>query len=458
MKSQILNLKSKILNNIVPILAGVAVFMLVGIIAIASTTTTTRTTTSEVVRLTDEEIFAELQKFATIFNMARDMFVEEVDERRMLEAAMNAMLSSLDRHSSYLNLDEMRQFTQRTGGTFGGLGIQVTASERGGFIRVISPIDDTPAERAGIGAGDLITHIDGESVRDMTLNQAVRKMQGRPGTNVRLTIIQDDNPPRVIRLTRAQIRVRSVRYEIKNDNVGYIRIADFGAQTTREIREAIASLNRQNVIGFVLDVRNNPGGYLNAAINVSDAFLTVGDGIVSTRGRGGREIDNAVARGEDLALGKPLVVLINQGSASASEIVAGAIQDNRRGIIMGMRSYGKGSVQQQRPLGDGTAIHITVARYFTPLGREIHGNGVEPDIEVAQSRVEIIERRRELFTERTTLGEIGERRGRRAQATENAEEEGGDAPAERTDYQLSRALDMVVALSRVGNREVSNEE
>ena len=440
---------------ILPILAGTAVFMLVGIIAIASTTP--RAAAPVTASLTDDEIFAELQKFAQIFNIARELFVEEVDERRMLEAAMNAMLTSLDRHSSYLNLDEMRQFTQRTGGTFGGLGIQVTASERG-VIRVISPIDDTPAERAGIGAGDLITHIDGESVREMTLNQAVRKMQGRPGTRVRLTIIQDDNPPRTINLTRAQIRVRSVRYEIKNENVGYIRISDFGAQTTREIRDAIASLNRSGVVGFVLDVRNNPGGYLNAAINVSDAFLTAGDDIVSTRGRGGRRIDNAVARGEDLARGKPLVVLINQGSASASEIVAGAIQDNRRGIIMGMRSYGKGSVQQQRPLGDGTAIHITVARYFTPSGREIHGQGVEPDIEVAQSRVEVIERRRELFTERTTLGEIGERRGRRAAAADaDDESDGEDDRANRPDYQLSRAIDMVTALGIVGARPVIEE-
>jgi carboxyl-terminal processing protease len=437
-------------------------FMLFVFSADASSRTSNRARTEAPRRLTDEQIYQELKKFAAVFQAARDNFVEEVDERKMLEAAMNGMLASLDPHSSYLGADDMRDFTDRSSGSFGGLGIQITGDR--GVIRVISPIDDTPAARAGISAGDLITHIDGEQVGGLTLNQAVRKMKGKPGTRIRLTIVQDGRAPRTITLTRAVINVRSVKFERKGENqdVGYIRISDFGARTTREIREAITALEKHNVKGYIIDVRNNPGGYLTAAINVADAFLDGGD-IVSTRGRGNREMDIARARPGDMANGKPVVVLVNHGSASASEIVAGAIQDHNRGIVMGTRTFGKGSVQQQKPFADGTAIHITIARYFTPNGTEIQARGITPDIEVLQSRVEVIERRRDMFSEATLLGSLRGNESRNNNRSDNRnrnrnrnnsdddeEEELSDEERQRRDYQLTRAIDMVQALAKLG--------
>ncbi|MCL1786184.1 MAG: S41 family peptidase, partial [Alphaproteobacteria bacterium] len=257
--------------------------------------------------LTDEQIYAELKKFAAVFQAARENFVEEVDEKKMLEAAMNGMLSSLDPHSSYLNAEEMKDFTDKSSGSFGGLGIQVTADR--GVIKVISPIDDTPADRAGIKAGDLITHIDGEQVGGLTLNQAVKKMKGKPGTKVRLTVVQDRKEPRTITLTRAIIKVKSVKFEQKGEDkdVGYIRISDFGATTTKEMQGAVAELEKKKVKGYIVDVRNNPGGYLTAAINVADIFLDGGD-IVSTRGRDKKDMDISRAKPGDMTHGKPVVV------------------------------------------------------------------------------------------------------------------------------------------------------
>ena len=397
-----------------------------------------------IVHLTDEEIYRELKKFALIFQQAREFYVEPVDERKMLEAAMNGMLNSLDPHSAFLSKDDLREFTEGAHGRFGGLGIQITADR--GAIRVIAPIDDTPAARAGIQAGDLITHIDGDRVGTMTLNQAVNKMKGRPGTRVRLSLITAAGDRRDITLTRAMINVKSVRFRAigPNNNIGYIRIANFGRETTRELRDAITRLERQNVVGYVLDMRNNPGGYLAASINVADAFL---DGenleIVSTRGRNPEDIDRSMATSGDLIKGKPLVVLINQGSASASEIVAGAIQDNKRGIIMGAKSFGKGSVQQQRPLGDGTAMHLTVARYFTPSGRAIDGKGVEPDIEVLQSEVTVTEVRDRFDG---TVGSTERAAERREPTPENPLT---DEERDERDYQLQRAMAMVLALNRL---------
>ncbi|MCL2339200.1 MAG: S41 family peptidase, partial [Proteobacteria bacterium] len=318
--------------------------------------------------LTDAQIYNELKKFAVVFEDVREGYVEEVDEKKLLEAAMNGMLTSLDPHSAYLNADDMKDFNDKSTGEFGGLGIQITADK--GLIRVISPIDDTPAARAGIKAGDYITHIDGEQVGGLTLNQAVKKMKGRPGTKVTLTILQSGKDPRTITLRRAIVKVNSIKSEVKDDNIGYIRISDFGATTSRELNDAIRALEKKKVTAYVLDVRNNPGGYLTAAIDVSDAFLDGGD-IVSTRGRDKADIEIARAKSGDLTGGKPLVVLVNHGSASASEIVAGALQDNNRAIVVGTQTFGKGSVQQQQPLGDGTAIHLTVARYYTPSGKSI---------------------------------------------------------------------------------------
>ena len=300
-----------------------------------------------IVHLTDAQIYEELKKFALVFETARENFVEEVDEKKMLEAAMNGMLAELDPHSSYLSADDFKEFNDKSHGEFGGLDIQITSDR--GAVRVISPIDDTPAAKAGIKAGDYITHIDGEQVFDLTLNQAVKKMKGRPGTKVKLTVVSDGAEPRDITLKRDIIKVKSVKFSDKKladadddaPSIGYVRISDFGATTTKELKDALKELEKKDVVGYIIDVRNNPGGYLTAAIDVADAFLDSGE-IVSTRGKDKADVERAFAKPGDMVNGKPIVVLINHGSASASEILAGAIQDNHRGIVMGSQSFGKG--------------------------------------------------------------------------------------------------------------------
>ena len=424
--------------------------------------------------LTDEQIYDELKKLAMVFEVSRENFVEEADERKMLEAAMNGMLSALDPHSSYLNKDDFKDFNDKSHGEFGGLGIQITSDR--GAVRVISPIDDTPAERAGIKAGDYITHIDDEPVFDLTLNQAVKKMKGKPGTKVKLTVISGDKEPKTMTLKRAIIKVKSVKYEEKQladaeddaPKIGYIRISDFGATTAKDLRDAIKSLEKKKVIGYVLDVRNNPGGYLTAAIDVSDAFLDGGE-IVSTRGKNKTDIDRSFATPGDLTGGKPLVVLINHGSASASEIVAGAIQDNKRGIVMGSQSFGKGSVQQQKPLGDGTAIHITIARYYTPSGNSIQNTGITPDVEVLQSKVEAIEKRESAYSEASFRNSLkNDAAEKKARAKEKSGKSSGDddeedydklsdAEKDARDYQLQRGMEMVIAMSKL-SEPIKKEE
>lgn len=428
--------------------------------------------------LTDEQIYEELKKLALVFEVSRDNFVEEADERKMLEAAMNGMLSALDPHSSYLNKDDFKDFNDKSTGEFGGLGIQITSDR--GAVRVISPIDDTPADRAGIKAGDYITHIDDEPVFDLNLNQAVKKMKGKPGTKVKLTVISGDSEPKTMTLKRAIIKVKSVKFDAKQlvdaesdaPKIGYIRISDFGATTARDLRDAIKDLEKKKVIGYVLDVRNNPGGYLTAAIDVSDAFLDGGE-IVSTRGKGKTDIDRSFAKPGDLTGGKPLVVLINHGSASASEIVAGAIQDNKRGIVMGSQSFGKGSVQQQKPLGDGTAIHITIARYYTPSGTSIQNTGITPDVEVLQSKVKVLEKRESMYSEasfRNSLKNDAADKKAKAKAKsgktndddedwdlDEEDRELTDAEKDARDYQLQRAMEMVIGMSKMAE-PVKTEE
>ncbi len=428
-----------------------------------------------IVHLTDEQIYQELKKLALVFETARDNFVEEADEKKMLEAAMNGMLGALDPHSSYLSLDDFKDFNDKSHGEFGGLGIQITSDR--GAVRVIAPIDDTPAAAAGIKAGDYITHIDGEQVFDLTLNQAVKKMKGRPGTKVKLTIVSDDREPKTLTLKRAIIKVKSVKFSEKmqkdadpedkdTPKIGYVRISDFGATTAKELKTALESLEKKNVVGYVLDVRNNPGGYLTAAIEVSDAFLDGGE-IVSTRGKEKTDIDRNYATSGDLTNGKPVVVLINHGSASASEIVAGALQDNGRAIVMGSQSFGKGSVQQQKPLGDGTAIHITVARYFTPSGKSIQNEGITPDVEVLQSKIEVIEKKESMYSEASFKNSLknDDAKKKNKDKDTNKSAKNDDADEDRfeyeklsdeekdaRDYQLQRAMDMVVAMSKLQSR------
>ena len=433
-----------------------------------------------VVHLTDEQIYSELKKLALVFETARDKFVEEADEKKMLEGAMNGMLAALDPHSSYLSKEDFKEFYDKSHGEFGGLGIQITSDK--GAVRVISPIDDTPAAKAGIQSGDYITHIDGEQVFDMSLNQAVKKMKGKPGTKVKLTIVHDGEEPKVITLKRAIIKVKSVKFAEKSDavaqdddkiaKIGYVRISDFGATTTKELHDALKDLEKKKVAGYVLDLRNNPGGYLTAAIEVSDAFLDEGE-IVSTRGKEKTDIERSFATKGDLINGKPIVVLINHGSASASEIVAGALQDNGRAIVMGSQSFGKGSVQQQKPLGDGSAIHITIARYYTPSGRSIQNEGITPDVEVLQSKVETLEKKEALFTEATfknSLKNDASKKGDKSKKKDSKKSKDDDKDDDEDflnltdeekdarDYQLQRAMDMVRALSKYGTKNLEKVE
>ncbi|MBQ8368130.1 MAG: S41 family peptidase [Alphaproteobacteria bacterium] len=422
--------------------------------------------------LTDEQIYEELKKLALVFEVARENFVEEADEKKMLEAAMNGMLGALDPHSSYLSADDFKEFSDKSHGEFGGLGIQITSDR--GAVRVISPIDDTPADKAGIKAGDYITHIDGEQVFDLTLNQAVKKMKGRPGTKVKLTVVSDDGESRELTLKRAIIKVKSVKFEDKvlagadaddkdTPKIGYVRISDFGATTARDLNEAIEKLEKKGVVGYVVDVRNNPGGYLTAAIDVSDAFLDGGE-IVSTRGKEKTDIERVYAKAGDLTDGKPIVVLINHGSASASEIVAGALQDNGRALVMGSQSFGKGSVQQQKPLGDGTAIHITIARYYTPSGRSIQNEGITPDVEVLHSKVEVLEKREGMYSEASFKNSLkndkaDKKKDKKKSSDDDKDvdeetpfEELTDEEKDARDYQLQRAMDMVVAMGKMQSR------
>ncbi len=418
-----------------------------------------------VVHLTDEQIYTELKKLAMVFEVARENFVEEADEKKMLEAAMNGMLGALDPHSSYLSADDFKEFSEKSHGEFGGLGIQITSDR--GAVRVISPIDDTPAEKAGIKAGDYITHIDGEQVFDLTLNQAVKKMKGRPGTKVKLTVISEDGEPKTLTLKRDIIKVKSVKYEEKTlagadledkdtPKIGYVRISDFGATTARDLTEALTALEKKDVVGYVVDVRNNPGGYLTAAIDVSDAFLDNGE-IVSTRGKKDTDIDRVYAKPGDLTNGKPVVVLINHGSASASEILAGALQDNGRGLVMGSQSFGKGSVQQQKPLGDGTAIHITIARYYTPSGRSIQNEGITPDVEVLQSKIEVIEKKESTYSEASFKNALKNEQAKKKSDKKDKDEEDvkdlTDEEKDALDYQLQRAMDMVVAMGKLQSKQ-----
>ena len=432
-----------------------------------------------IVHLTDAQIYEELKKLALVFETARDKFVEEADERKMLEGAMNGMLMALDPHSSYLSKEEFKEFNDKSHGEFGGLGIQITSDK--GAIRVISPIDDTPAAKAGIQAGDYITHIDGEQVFDMTLNQAVKKMKGKPGTKVKLTVLRSGEEPKEMTLKRAIIKVKSVKFSEKADTaamddeklakIGYVRISDFGATTTKELRNALKELEKKNVVGYVLDLRNNPGGYLVAAVEVSDAFLDGGE-VVSTRGKEKTDIERLFAKPGDMTNGKPIVVLINHGSASASEIVAGALQDNGRGIVMGSQSFGKGSVQQQKPLGDGSAIHITIARYYTPSGKSIQNEGITPDVEVLQSKIETLEKKESLFTEATFKNSLKNDASKKKDKTDKKDSKKSDKSDDEDedfmnlsdeekdarDYQLQRALDMVRALSKVGKKNLEKVE
>ena len=333
------------------------------------------------------DTYRQLNLFGDVFERVRADYVEKPNDGKLIETAINGMLAGLDPHSSYMDAKSFRDMQVQTRGEFGGLGIEVTMED--GLIKVVAPIDDTPAAKAGVRANDIITQLDGEQVQGLTLNQAVEKMRGPVNTKIKLTILRKGaEKPIEVSITRDIIRVRSVRSHTEGDDVGYIRLTQFNEQTTEGLKKAIAAIKAKisdnKLKGYILDLRNNPGGLLDQAISVSDAFLQKGE-IVSTRGRNAEETQRFNARSGDLTGGKPVIVLVNGGSASASEIVAGALQDHKRATVVGTRSFGKGSVQTIIPLGSGNgALRLTTARYFTPSGRSIQAKGITPDIQVLQ--------------------------------------------------------------------------
>lgn len=385
------------------------------------------------------DTYRQLNLFGDVFERVRADYVEKPDDSKLIESAINGMLSGLDPHSSYMEPKAFRDMQVQTRGEFGGLGIEVTMED--GLIKVVSPIDDTPASKAGVMANDIITKLDEEQVQGLTLNQAVEKMRGPVNTKIKLTIMRKgQDKPVEVSITRDVIRVRAVRSR-PEDDVGYIRITQFNEQTTENLKKAITDLQNQipaeKLKGYVVDLRNNPGGLLDQAISVSDAFLERGE-IVSTRGRNAEETQRFSARAGDLIKGKPVIVLINGGSASASEIVAGALQDHKRATILGTRSFGKGSVQTIIPLGAGNgALRLTTARYFTPAGRSIQAKGIVPEIEVLQDVPD------ELKTRTDTKGESSLRGHLKAEGDEQTGSQSYVPPDPKDDKALKSALDLL---------------
>ena len=421
--------------------ATLAVFLAASPIAIAADSKS-----AEAKPESSSETYRQLKLFGDVFERVRSDYVEPVSDKDLIENAIKGMLSSLDPHSSYLDAKSYQDMQVNTKGEFGGLGIEVTMEN--GFVKVVSPIDDTPAFRAGIQPGDLIVGLDGESVQGMTLAEAVDKMRGKVKTDITLTIKRGEQPPFDVKLTRDVIRVQSVRSKIEG-NIGYIRITAFNEQTSSALDAAITKIKSElgkNLKGLVLDLRNNPGGLLDQAIAVSDEFLTKGM-IVSTRGRRPDEATVFNARGPDQLNGLPIVVLVNGGSASASEIVAGALQDHKRATIMGMPTFGKGSVQTIIPIQGHGAIRLTTSRYYTPSGRSIQARGIEPDILVDQPRQE------GAAAEEKEKHEADLKRSLKNNQKAGAEQKPADRPVDRPppykageqpqDYQLNKALEFL---------------
>ena len=410
---------------------------------------------------TKKTIYEQLDLFGDIFERIRSEYVEEVSSKDLIEAAIDGMLTSLDPHSSYLSADDAAKMKVQTRGEFGGLGIEVTQQE--GFVKVVSPIDGTPADAAGMEAGDFITHVDGQSLLGLTLDEAVGMMRGPVGSEIIITVVREgEDEPFDVSIIRDTIKLTAVRARTEGNTV-VLRITTFNDQTFPNLVDGLEKQveeagGMENINGIVLDLRNNPGGLLNQAIRVTDAFLEKGE-IVSTRGRYSRDSERYNAKAGDLANGKPIVVLINGGSASASEIVAGALQDHRRAIVVGTRSFGKGSVQTVMPLrGDG-AMRLTTSRYYTPSGRSIQALGVSPNIIVEQPRRKNVEKEDEevrrnrseadlrgaLSNDSLSEDEIQQIEADRLKA-ENA------AKLREDDYQLAYAIDILSGLSAISTQ------
>jgi carboxyl-terminal processing protease len=403
----------------------------------------------------DSDAYSQLNLLGDVYERLKQEHVEKVDDKKLIEGAIKGMLEALDPHSRYMDAKAWRDMQVTTSGSFGGIGIEITSQDD--LVQVVSPIDDTPAARAGMMSGDLVTQVDDKPLRGLTLEQASEAMKGPINSKVKLTIIRKgQDKPLELTLTREAIRVKSVSFRVDGDDVGYLRIARFGEQTTSELHKALAEIGKRvpadKLSGYIIDLRNNPGGLLDQAVSVSSTFMTRGE-VVSIRGREASDMQRFTARGGDLTKGKPLVVLINGGSASASEIVAGALHDHKRATVVGTRSFGKGSVQTIMPLGEGKgALALTTARYFTPSGRSIQALGVAPDIEVLQDVPDALKGQVELQGEASMPGHL---------SGDGEERSGSQAyvpPDPKDDKALKTALSLVrgAVSAKAGRTAVPN--
>ena len=402
-----------------------------------------------------QETYKQLNLFGDVFQRVQEQYVEEVTDKKLIESAISGMLQSLDPHSSYLSADSYKDMQVKTKGKFGGLGIEITMED--GVVKVVSPIDDTPAAKAGMKSGDLIIGVDGESIRGLTINESVSKLRGPVGSKVIITVVRDKKDPYEIEIKRDIINIKSVKHNIIK-NIGYVRLTTFSDTTTSGLEKALTEIKKNignKFQGLILDLRNNPGGLLNQSISVADAFLNQGE-IVSTQGRNDDDTSRVFAKKGDLINGQPLVVLINSGSASASEIVAGALKDHSRAIIIGTRSFGKGSVQSIIPLAGNGAMRLTTARYFTPSGVSIQAKGIEPDIIVEAGVTELKKAKNDNRREENLRGALD--KNTKSKEKEIVTDE-PLTPLEKIlqDNQISRAVDMIRGISLFNKNELSQK-
>jgi len=396
-----------------------------------------------------QETYKQLNLFGDVFQRVQEQYVEEITDKELIESAISGMLQSLDPHSSYLSPESYKDMQVKTKGAFGGLGIEITMED--GFVKVVSPIDDTPAANAGMKSGDLIIGIDGESIKGLTINEAVSKLRGPIKSKVTITVVREDKDPFEIEIIRDIIKIRSVKHEIIN-NIGYVRLTTFSDTTTSGMEKSVKEIKKElgdKFQGLILDLRNNPGGLLNQSISVTDSFLNQGE-IVSTQGRKSDDTSRIFAKKGDIIDGKPLIVLINSGSASASEIVAGALKDHARAIIVGTRSFGKGSVQSIIPLAGNGAMRLTTARYYTPSGVSIQAKGIEPDIKVEAGITELKKEKIENRREENLRGAL-DKKDNKTKAKEN--EKPKISPVEKLlqDNQISRGVDLIKGIHLFSN-------
>ena len=404
-----------------------------------------------------QETYKQLNLFGDVFQRVQEQYVEEVTDKKLIESAISGMLQSLDPHSSYLSADSYKDMQVKTKGKFGGLGIEITMED--GVVKVVSPIDDTPAAKAGMKSGDLIIGVDGESIRGLTINESVSKLRGPVGSKVIITVVRDKKDPYEIEIKRDIINIKSVKHNIIK-NIGYVRLTTFSDTTTSGLEKALIEIKKNignKFQGLILDLRNNPGGLLNQSISVADAFLNQGE-IVSTQGRNDDDTSRVFAKKGDLINGQPLVVLINSGSASASEIVAGALKDHSRAIIIGTRSFGKGSVQSIIPLAGNGAMRLTTARYFTPSGISIQAKGIEPDIIVEAGVTDLKKAKNDNRREENLRGALD--KNKKSKKTEiDSDSDKPLTPLEKLlqDNQISRAVDMIRGISLFNKNELSQK-